>query len=208
MFFHIMQIPSAAESLYFQSMIMVCDTTLGQTPKFTSKIGFRYKSPLAKVPAKVFDSCLERYPHLYGSDSRISSCLAELGVGLTCKPNFHQNDIHGDMFGLVASHLVTPLVSLHHKTGVYTFNKREHHKDPCRMPVVFFLDNVSSGADRIKCVYEKYYENCFYDIVEPKIIQKIPNVTCGLLFKKDKIVLNKWADFSDAPTHTPGGFSS
>lgn len=52
--------------------------------------GFAISYPLAKVLAKVFDSCLERYPHLYGSDSRVYSCLAELGVGLTHEPGFHQ----------------------------------------------------------------------------------------------------------------------
>jgi hypothetical protein len=52
--------------------------------------GFAISYPLAKVLAKVFDACIERYPHLYGSDSRIYSCLAELGVGLTHEPGFHQ----------------------------------------------------------------------------------------------------------------------
>lgn len=52
--------------------------------------GLAISSPLARVLAKVFDSCIERYPHLYGSDSRIYSCLAELGVGLTHEPGFHQ----------------------------------------------------------------------------------------------------------------------
>ncbi|KAH9744414.1 hypothetical protein KPL70_003695 [Citrus sinensis] len=55
--------------------------------------GFAISSPLAKVLAKVFDSCVERYPHLYGSDSRVYSCLAELGVGLTREPGFHQVQI-------------------------------------------------------------------------------------------------------------------
>lgn len=52
--------------------------------------GFAISYPLAKALAKVFDSCIERYPHLYGSDSRVYSCLAELGVGLTHEPGFHQ----------------------------------------------------------------------------------------------------------------------
>ena len=52
--------------------------------------GFAISSSLAKVLAKVFDSCIERYPHLYGSDGRVYSCLAELGVGLTHEPGFHQ----------------------------------------------------------------------------------------------------------------------
>lgn len=52
--------------------------------------GFAISYPLAKVLAKVFDSCIERYPHLYGSDGRISSCLAELGITLTREYGFHQ----------------------------------------------------------------------------------------------------------------------
>lgn len=76
--------------------------------------GFAISSPLAKILAKVFDSCIERYPHLYGSDSRVYSCLAELGVALTHEPGFHQVDVRGDLFGLLAAHPVTPLVSLHH----------------------------------------------------------------------------------------------
>ncbi|KAG8640660.1 hypothetical protein MANES_13G074000v8 [Manihot esculenta] len=76
--------------------------------------GFAISYPLAKVLAKVFDSCIERYPHLYGSDSRVSSCLAELGVGLTREPGFHQVDVRGDLFGLLTSHPLSPIVSLHH----------------------------------------------------------------------------------------------
>ncbi|KAJ7981326.1 Protein of unknown function (DUF604) [Quillaja saponaria] len=75
--------------------------------------GFAISYPLAKVLAKNFDSCIERYPHLYGADSRVYSCLAELGVGLTHEPGFHQVDVQGNTFGLLAAHPVTPLVSLH-----------------------------------------------------------------------------------------------
>ncbi|KAK6918901.1 Protein of unknown function DUF604 [Dillenia turbinata] len=76
--------------------------------------GFAISYPLAKVLSKVFDSCLERYPHLYGSDGRIYACLAELGISLTHEPGFHQLDLRGDIFGLLASHPLRPLVSLHH----------------------------------------------------------------------------------------------
>ncbi|XP_034702135.1 uncharacterized protein LOC117926923 [Vitis riparia] len=76
--------------------------------------GFAISYPLAKVLAKVFDSCLERYPHLYGSDSRVYTCLTELGVGLTREPGFHQVDVRGDTFGLLAAHPLAPLVSFHH----------------------------------------------------------------------------------------------
>ncbi|KAM0054915.1 hypothetical protein Hdeb2414_s0006g00200141 [Helianthus debilis subsp. tardiflorus] len=76
--------------------------------------GFAISYPLAKTLAKVLDSCLERYPHLYGSDGRIYSCLAELGVGITRESGFHQMDMAGDPFGMLAAHPMAPLVSLHH----------------------------------------------------------------------------------------------
>ncbi|XP_074286575.1 uncharacterized protein LOC141611835 isoform X2 [Silene latifolia] len=74
--------------------------------------GFAVSAPLAKVLARVFDSCLERYPHLYGGDGRVYACLAELGVGLTHEPGFHQMDIRGNIFGLLAAHPLAPLISL------------------------------------------------------------------------------------------------
>ncbi|XP_075498177.1 uncharacterized protein LOC142536753 isoform X1 [Primulina tabacum] len=76
--------------------------------------GFAISYPLAKVLAKIFDPCLERYPHLYGSDGRIHACVTELGVVLTHEPGFHQIDFRGNMFGFLASHPLSPLVSLHH----------------------------------------------------------------------------------------------
>ena len=52
--------------------------------------GFAISSSLAQVLAKVLDSCIQRYPHLLASDSRVYSCITELGVGLTHEPGFHQ----------------------------------------------------------------------------------------------------------------------
>ncbi|KAI3889485.1 hypothetical protein MKX03_022612 [Papaver bracteatum] len=76
--------------------------------------GFAISYSLAKVLAKCFDSCLMRYPHVYGSDARVFSCVAELGVGLTHEPGFHQVDLRGNLFGFLSSHPLVPLVSLHH----------------------------------------------------------------------------------------------
>ncbi|KAF0924531.1 hypothetical protein E2562_010176 [Oryza meyeriana var. granulata] len=81
--------------------------------------GIAVSWPLAARLARVLDSCLLRYPHLYGSDARIYACLAELGVELTHEPGFHQIDLHGDISGLLRAHPLTPLVSLHHLDHVY-----------------------------------------------------------------------------------------
>ncbi|OEL18205.1 hypothetical protein BAE44_0020776 [Dichanthelium oligosanthes] len=75
--------------------------------------------PLARRLARALDSCVLRYPHLYGSDARIYACLAELGVELTHEPGFHQIDLHGDISGLLRAHPLSPLVSLHHLDHVY-----------------------------------------------------------------------------------------
>ncbi|GKV21321.1 hypothetical protein SLEP1_g31311 [Rubroshorea leprosula] len=220
-----------------------------------SGAGFAISASLAEVLANIFDSCIERYPHLYGSESRIYNCLAELGVGLTREPGFHQLDVSGNAFGLLASHPLTPLVSLHlmdhidpifpnmtrskamehllkaanvdserilqqtvcydrwfswtisvtwgyaiqvhsrhvflpdllpaeetfrklklksnNISGVYTFNTREYHPDPCRRPTIFFLDSVSFCKNGIRTIYKKYYENCSYDMGSPRKLDEI-----------------------------------
>ncbi|CAN6457984.1 unnamed protein product [Victoria cruziana] len=76
--------------------------------------GFAISYRLAAVLERVFDSCLVRYAHLYGSDARVFACLAELGVGLTHERGFHQVDFRGDAFGMLAAHPLAPLVTLHH----------------------------------------------------------------------------------------------
>ncbi|KAJ8768546.1 hypothetical protein K2173_022653 [Erythroxylum novogranatense] len=76
--------------------------------------GFAISYPLAKALQKMQDRCIHRYPGLYGSDDRMQACMAELGVPLTKEVGFHQYDVYGNLFGLLASHPVTPLVSLHH----------------------------------------------------------------------------------------------
>ncbi|CAA0838181.1 Protein of unknown function (DUF604 [Striga hermonthica] len=76
--------------------------------------GFAISYPLARALEKMQDRCIERYPKLYGSDERIQACMAELGVPLTKELGFHQYDVHGNLFGLLAAHPITPFVSLHH----------------------------------------------------------------------------------------------
>ncbi|PKA63704.1 hypothetical protein AXF42_Ash016988 [Apostasia shenzhenica] len=80
--------------------------------------GFAISYPLARVLSKVMDSCLMRYGNLYGSDARVFACLAELGVGLTHEPGFHQIDLRGNILGLLSTHPLAPMVSLHHLDSI------------------------------------------------------------------------------------------
>ncbi|KAK7340289.1 hypothetical protein VNO77_20991 [Canavalia gladiata] len=76
--------------------------------------GFAISYPLAVALERMQDRCLKRYPALFGSDDRIHACMAELGVPLTKELGFHQFDVIGNVFGLLAAHPLTPVVSLHH----------------------------------------------------------------------------------------------
>ncbi|XP_014752260.1 uncharacterized protein LOC100838262 [Brachypodium distachyon] len=76
--------------------------------------GFAISRALAIQLARMQDGCIQRYPALYGSDDRIHACMSELGVPLTRHLGFHQCDIWGDVLGLLGSHPVVPLVTLHH----------------------------------------------------------------------------------------------
>ncbi|XP_022929022.1 uncharacterized protein LOC111435745 [Cucurbita moschata] len=76
--------------------------------------GFAISYPLAKALVKMQDRCIQRYPGLYGSDDRMQACMAELGVPLSKELGFHQYDVYGNLFGLLAAHPIAPFVSLHH----------------------------------------------------------------------------------------------
>ncbi|KAI4354550.1 hypothetical protein L6164_003402 [Bauhinia variegata] len=76
--------------------------------------GFAISYPLAAELVKILDGCIDRYSHFYGSDQRIQGCISEIGVQVTEEPGFHQVDIRGSPYGLLAGHPVAPLVSLHH----------------------------------------------------------------------------------------------
>ncbi|CAM8925810.1 unnamed protein product [Rhodiola kirilowii] len=76
--------------------------------------GFAISYPLAKELVRVLDGCIDRYDDLYGSDQKIQGCLSEIGVPVTKELGFHQMDVRGSPYGLLAAHPIAPLVSLHH----------------------------------------------------------------------------------------------
>ncbi|GLT89074.1 hypothetical protein SLE2022_070750 [Rubroshorea leprosula] len=76
--------------------------------------GFAVSYPLAEKLVSILDGCLDRYYYFYGSDQRIWACITEIGVPLEQHPGFHQFDIRGDPYGILAAHPIAPLVSFHH----------------------------------------------------------------------------------------------
>ncbi|KAL3850643.1 hypothetical protein ACJIZ3_012525 [Penstemon smallii] len=80
--------------------------------------GYALSYPLAKAVARNMDSCIKRYPTLFGSDHIMQSCIADLGVSLTQEKGFHQIDLHRDISGFLSAHPQSPLLSLHHLEAI------------------------------------------------------------------------------------------
>ncbi|KAI3972058.1 hypothetical protein MKW92_005439 [Papaver armeniacum] len=80
--------------------------------------GFAISYPLVMQLVEVLDACIYRYSYMHGSDEKIGACLDEIGVPLTIELGFHQVDLRGHLYGLLAAHPITPIVSLHHLDDV------------------------------------------------------------------------------------------
>ncbi|KAI3884648.1 hypothetical protein MKX03_037061 [Papaver bracteatum] len=78
--------------------------------------GFAISYPLVMQLVKVLDGCIDRYSYMHGSDEKIGACLDEIGVPIEL--GFHQVDLRGHLYGVLAAHPITPLVSLHHLDDV------------------------------------------------------------------------------------------
>ncbi|XP_060200935.1 uncharacterized protein LOC132629242 [Lycium barbarum] len=76
--------------------------------------GYALSYPLAQAVAKNMDTCIKRYPTLYGSDHILQACIADLGVTITLEKGFHQIDLRGDISGFLSAHPQSPFLSLHH----------------------------------------------------------------------------------------------
>ena len=68
------------------------------------------------------DKCLEWYPFSLRNVNNLYACISDLGVPLTKELGFHEFDVHGNAFGLMATHPVAPFISIHHLDEVGWFH--------------------------------------------------------------------------------------
>ncbi|OVA15581.1 Protein of unknown function DUF604 [Macleaya cordata] len=113
--------------------------------------GFAISYPLVTELVKVLDGCIDRYSDLYGSDERIGACLNEIGVPLTRELGFHQIDIRGDPYGLLAAHPVAPLVSLHHLDYVKPIFPTSTQMDSLKLLVSAYKTDPSRTLQQSFC---------------------------------------------------------
>ncbi|XP_057797875.1 uncharacterized protein LOC131013956 [Salvia miltiorrhiza] len=76
--------------------------------------GIILSAPLAKALAADMENCLKRYAFLNSADNTTKNCIADIGANLSPQMGNHQIDLRGDISGLLSSHPLSPLLSLHH----------------------------------------------------------------------------------------------
>ncbi|XP_010317971.1 uncharacterized protein [Solanum lycopersicum] len=91
--------------------------------------GYALSYPLAQALAKNMDTCIKRYPYLYGSDHILQACIADLGVTITLEKGFHQIDLRRDISGFLSAHPQSPFISLHHLDLVSPIFPSMNHYD-------------------------------------------------------------------------------
>uniref|UniRef100_A0A804JIB5 Uncharacterized protein n=1 Tax=Musa acuminata subsp. malaccensis TaxID=214687 RepID=A0A804JIB5_MUSAM len=168
--------------------------------------GFAISYPLAKALARVLDSCLVRYAHLYGSDDRVFSCLAELGVGLTHEPGFHQvfegNQLLVDLLSLPQT--FTPWRRGRNSSLIpYMLNTRELNKDPCKRPDIFFFESVALDKEKIQSNYTRHaFGNCQQNMSPAKDLKQIRVFSQQLRRQSGLAIRRECCDVSQTSSET------
>eukprot|EP00250_Pteridium_aquilinum_P008811 c18226_g1_i1 orf=963-2597(+) len=152
--------------------------------------GIAISYPLAKALSNMLDECLERYPFLFGSDDRLHACISELGVPLTKEPGFHQFDVHGNAFGLMAAHPIAPFISMHHLDEVDRF-----------FPGYSVLDGLHHLTNAMQTEPSSFLQRCIcydrekkltFSISSGYVVQVYPYVLLPKDLERPEITFKAW----------------
>lgn len=152
--------------------------------------GIAISYPLAKLVSNMLDECLERYPFLFGSDDRLHACISELGVPLTKEPGFHQFDIHGNAFGLLAAHPIAPFISMHHLDEVDRFFPQYGVLDGLHHLTKAMRTEPSSFLQHFIC-YDRN-KRLTFSISSGYVVQVYPNVLLPRDLERPEITFKAW----------------
>lgn len=146
--------------------------------------------PLAEFLSKMLDECIERYVNLYGSDDRLHACITELGVPLTKEAGFHQFDVRGSVFGLLAAHPISPFVSMHHL----------HQLDPL-FPKLDAVNSLQHLVNAMHTEPSSFLQQCIcYDRVQKLslsislgyVVQVFPNIVLPRELERPEVTFKAW----------------
>nr|GMC63703.1 uncharacterized protein LOC109186749 [Ipomoea batatas] len=187
--------------------------------------GFAISYPLAAELVKIMDGCLNRYFYFYGSDQRVWACVGELGVSLTrelgfhqlrlaqpatypSSPSvvvfnahdvfgpFHQIDIRGDPFGLLAAHPVAPLVSLHHLDDVNPLFPNQTQLDSLRAITEAYKMNPARIMQQSFCYWKQKWS---VSVSWGYAVQIYPQVLTPKELEMPLQTFHTWRSWSNGP---------
>nr|XP_016465091.1 PREDICTED: uncharacterized protein LOC107787975 [Nicotiana tabacum] len=118
--------------------------------------GYALSYPLAQAVAKNMDTCIKRYPFLYGSDHILQACIADLGVTITLENGFHQIDLRRDISGFLSAHPQSPFLSLHHLDLVAPIFPLMNHHDAVNHLMTAARVDQSRLLQQSTCYLKKY----------------------------------------------------
>ncbi|KAJ0088146.1 hypothetical protein Patl1_31822 [Pistacia atlantica] len=159
--------------------------------------GFAISYPLAAELVRVLDGCIDRYASFYGSDQKVQGCMAEIGVPVTKELGFHQVDIRGNPYGLLAAHPLAPLVSLHHLDYVETI-----------FPQMSQIDSVKKLISAYKMDPDRALQHTFcYDLSRNwsvsvswgYTVQLYPSLVTAKKLETAFLTFKTWRSWSDDP---------
>ncbi|KAJ7566420.1 hypothetical protein O6H91_02G102300 [Diphasiastrum complanatum] len=176
----------------------------GQNVLFSFKMaygggGFAISYALAEALVHMQDTCLERYPELAGSDERLQACISELGVPLTREPGFHQCDIFGNAFGLLAAHPVVPFVSMHHVEVMDPLIPGMSSHDGLRLLTKAMRTEPGSFLQQSICYDRK--QRLSFSISTGFVVQVFPEILYPGVLERAEITFTAWNRGND-----PGEF--
>nr|GEX05336.1 uncharacterized protein [Tanacetum cinerariifolium] len=161
--------------------------------------GFAISYPLAVELARIFDGCLDRYRYFYGSDQRVWACVSELGVSLTKERGFHQMDVRGDAYGLLAAHPMTPLVSLHHLDYIKPLlPKRTKYESLNTLIKTYRLDPPRTMQQSF-CFYNRWWHQWSMSVSWGYTVQIYPSLLTANELEMPLQTFLTWRSFTDGP---------
>lgn len=152
--------------------------------------GIAISYPLAEALNNMEDACLQRYSQLFGSDDRLHACISELGIPLTREPGFHQLDVRGNAFGLLAAHPVAPFVSMHHLETIDPVFPQHISLDGLKLLVKAMKTEPSSFLQRSIC-YDRGTWLTF-SVSMGYVVQVFPNIILPLELDQPERTFKAW----------------
>ncbi|PRQ59263.1 putative O-fucosylpeptide 3-beta-N-acetylglucosaminyltransferase [Rosa chinensis] len=159
--------------------------------------GFAISYPLAARLAELMDGCLERYYNMYGSDQRVWACVSETGVSLTQLGGFHQFDIRGDPYGVLAAHPLAPLLSLHHIDALAPIFPNQTHLDSIKSLVHAYRVDPPRILQQSVC-YDRR-RKWTVSISWGYTLQLYPTMVSALDLRRPLQTFKTWRSWADGP---------